>query len=238
MSGNLATVPGRIQQLNATVGQVNTALGQASANVLGGQSEALVRTLDTLPTALDGRMRDVLAVLDPPPPVSPTGAPDTIDTVWNQTEVDALVGDVQRAFDGLASLVDKLDIEVVREPLEAVISGAHAAVAELDDLLVQLTSTVSVLFGEIDSFLDRLDLAAVTRAVEDALNQIRDLITQQVGALFEPVRGALATAVDTLSSVASAFKLARLASDATDSDLSQSSPPMWSRFSSPSSDGW
>ena len=41
--------PGRIQQLNAAVGQVNTALGQAAANVLGGQSEALVRTLDALP---------------------------------------------------------------------------------------------------------------------------------------------------------------------------------------------
>ena len=88
--------------------------------------------------------------------------------------------------------------------------GAHTAVAELDDLLVQLTSTVAVLFGEIDSFLDRLDLAAVTRAVEDALNQIRDLITQQVGALFEPVRGALAAAVDTLSSAATAFDAAAI----------------------------
>jgi len=209
-SGNLTTVPARIQQLNTAVGQVNTALGQVTASVLGGQSETLVRTLDGLPTALDGRMHDVLAVVDPPPPVTPSGTPDSIDAVWNQTEVDALVADIQRAFGGLGSLVDKLNIEVVREPLETVINGAHATVAELDDLLVQLTSTVSVLFGEVDSFLDRLDLQAVTRAVEDALNQIRDLITEQIGALFEPVRTALASAVDTLSSVAAAFNAAAI----------------------------
>jgi hypothetical protein len=209
-SGNLSTVPARIQQLTTQVGQINAALALVSSNILGGQSDALVGTLDALPNILDGRMRDVLVVLDPPPPVSTSGAADTIDAVWNQTEVDALVANIQGGFDGLAALVGGLNLEVLRGPLETVITGAQATVDELDDLLVQLTSTVALLFDEVDHFVDGLDVAAVTRAVEDALTSIRDLITQQIGALFEPVRAALAGAITTLSAAASAFNAAAI----------------------------
>ena len=205
-SGNLSTVGTRITQLNALVAQVNALAAVLRTDVIEGPSDALVRTLTRFPDQLDSRMREVLMVLKPP---SDFGVADdlaeAIDGVFNQAEADELVARVQELADWLKAIVDRLDLEAVREPIQTIVEGAQSATAELDDLLIGLTGSVKVLFDDVDALVNGLDVAAVTQAVEQALTDLREAIEQQVNALFQPVGAALSEAIEALETAASTF---------------------------------
>src|SRR3712207_402446 len=107
--------------------------------------------------------------------------------------------------DWLKAVVDRLDVEAIRAPIQSVVVGAQSTAADLDNLLIGLTGTVKVLFDDVNAVVDGLDVAAVTQAVEEALTELRQVIEQQVNALFAPVKAALTAAIDALETAANAF---------------------------------
>ncbi len=208
-AGDLFAVGQRIAELNAQVSQVNSALADLSAGLLDGQADALAVKLASLPQTLDAQMRAVLAVLKPADNVGLLGqlGDATGGFVGDQVQIDEFVAQIQRLLDWLKGLVDAINLQAIREPLMTVIDGAKSSVAEFDNLLVQLTTQVTLLFDEVDTFVDGLNVGAVTNAIKQALNDLGDLITGQIDALFEPVKTALASAVAALREAAAAFDL-------------------------------
>ncbi|HEY1294523.1 MAG TPA: hypothetical protein VGJ60_15710 [Chloroflexota bacterium] len=205
-SGNPSTVDARLTQLNAHVSQVNAVLASLDTQLLDREASSLVATLQITPTVLDNRMRETLAVLHPPRDLNP---PDpfgnALGDLFNPADADALLGSIEQMLAGLQRLVDTVNLQAIREPLLQAASAAHAVVADLDNVLVEVTTKTSVLFDDVRGLLDKLDVDKVSESVEQALADVREAIRSLVTSLFTPVATAITAAVATLSSGVSAI---------------------------------
>ena len=65
-TGDLSSVGNRVTDLTARVAQLNATLATLGSQVLDDQADGLTRELAQLPVVLDHRMRETLAVLQPP----------------------------------------------------------------------------------------------------------------------------------------------------------------------------
>lgn len=205
-SGDLSTAPALVGNLDTLLGEVNTTLGDLETSLFDGQTEALLRQVDGLPAQLERGMRDVLSTIDPPADLTIVGEPAAlVDAIWSQEQADAVVAAIQNLLDGVQNVIDGLNLEPLRQPLLDVIDGAQSVVDALDQALVEVTTTLALLFDEVDAFLDGIDTEAVSQTIEAALTDVRDTITTQINTLFAPVQTALSEAVDALGSAVSAF---------------------------------
>ena len=206
VSGDLSTVGTRIGELNTRLSQVNAALAPLATNVLGGQADALVDDLAQMPAVLDQRMREVLAVVTPPSPSAGADAfANMLGDLFDPVAIDELLGNVENLLVGLRNVVDGLNLEAIRAPLLAAVNAAQGVVADLDRLLIELTSTVKLLFDDLAALVDKLDVARITGAVQEALADVQDLVRNLATSLFEPVRQALAAAIQGLQAATTAI---------------------------------
>jgi hypothetical protein len=205
-AGDPASVAARITQLNAQVSQVNAILATLGTQLLDHEADALVASLGGLPTVFDNRMRETLAVLKPPRDLNP---PDpfgnSLDSLFDQAEANALLDSIEQLLFGLQDLVDSVNLQAIRQPLLQAANIAQAAVADLDDGLVEVTTKITVLFDDVRELLAKLDPDKVTGSVEQALTDLRNTIRALVTSLFTPVATAITAAIGTLSSGVSAI---------------------------------
>jgi hypothetical protein len=133
--GDLSGV--NLTNLNNQLDMVNTSLTAINANLLAGQTTGLITTLNGLPQALDIEMRSVLNILNPGTETNFLDSLGSIDDLWNQAEVDDFTANIQAMVDWLKSLIDGINLQAIREPLQTVINTAQSTVGDLNNLLVE-----------------------------------------------------------------------------------------------------
>ena len=127
-----------------------------------------------------------------------------MSSFFNQADADALLQNVRRLVLGVQNLLDSINLQAIRAPLLAAANAATTAVADLEDLLIAITSKISQVFDDVAGLVQQLDIASVTGAVEHALTNLRNSIRDLVTSLFAPVQAAIGSAVYGLAAATSA----------------------------------
>jgi hypothetical protein len=115
-----------------------------------------------------------------------------------QQQVSALIGWLQ-------DFVAKIDLSAIQEPLATVSEQAQGVADALDGAVVTLTLEIQELFGQVEALLGQVDPAALQAQVEEAIDGFSSQLVDDVTALFEPARTAVAAVVDSIDDAVGAF---------------------------------
>lgn len=115
-----------------------------------------------------------------------------------EQQVSALIGWLQ-------DFVAKIDLSTIQEPLATVAEQAQGVADALDGAVVTLTLEIQDLFGEVEALLGQVDPAALQAQVEEAIEGFSSQLVDDVTALFEPARTAVAGVVDSIDDAVGAF---------------------------------
>lgn len=204
-ANNLQTKGAAIAALNASLQEYETVRDTLQPGVLA-QLPALNDRLQALPDELEEQMSHTLAVLQPNNVI---GQLEPVLRVADDTANLAAVAAFEQSLGTIVvwldDLAEKIDLSAIKEPLKAVADETQAAVDALDNGVVTLTLEVQNLFGQLESLLDEVDIAAVVAQVEDAIEGFRDELIGQLSNLFAPVREAIGVVVTNITQATDSF---------------------------------
>ncbi|MGH2543433.1 MAG: hypothetical protein ACRDIB_11570, partial [Ardenticatenaceae bacterium] len=207
-SGDLGATGPAVAAINARLDQYDAVRPDLESDVLEPLLAPRLRVA-ALPDELEERMAHILSVLQP------SGALGDLTNVgeWPQP---ALPPESEAAFDELATLLggyltffqelaDIIDVQALQEPLSTAAQAARDAVDGLDQALVSLTLTIQEQFSEVQALLDGIDTDALTAAAEEAIDDFKDEVVEQLSDAFAPVREAIQQVVGAIDEAVDEF---------------------------------
>jgi hypothetical protein len=204
--GDLSGAGAHITAATDSLGQVRTALTALEDTVAGDAGAAAAARLEALPRELERRLLRAVADLGGPDPPAAAPAPPAPHAADDVAAAAAAFGAAVAAqLQRISSILASIDLSAVQQPLQQVVDTAKGAVQEVDTAIVELTTTVSGLFDQLDTAIDSVDVASLTGTITDALQGIPDQVTGQVQALFDPVKNALSQGIGAIDSAVSAI---------------------------------
>jgi hypothetical protein len=220
-AGDLATA---LQALKEAVeaadnAALTIALGQAQAaatalqghnTTLAGHAPALLalqQTLLDLPGVLQTRMSRLQLLLSPRATwadYAEHAGMGELPTVNDQAlaPLTQLFGRVQESCQ---KLLDLVDVSTVLAPVTNTVTSLHDGVAQLEQTLVQLTSTAHAQFAQAKTSIDGIGLGAVATQAESALDGAVKQVQDALDTGFAPVAAALQAAMAAIDSALGSF---------------------------------
>jgi hypothetical protein len=198
----VATQLGLAQAAVAALNGVNTTLAARDAELL-----ALQQALQDVPGTLETRMARLLLLLTPRATwadmAEAAGAGSVPDlNAQAMAPLTQLFGRVQESF---TKLLDLLDVSTALAPVTDTVGNIQGGIEQLEQALVQLTSTAHAQFAQAKATLDGIGLTQVM----DEAKEVMDTAVQQVQSAldtgFAPVANALTQAVQAIDTALSTF---------------------------------
>src|SRR5262249_26468925 len=81
-----------------------------------------------------------------------------------------------------------------------------SAADAIDRLLGQIAAQTGLLFNQVNQILTSVDTASVVAPIQQAINSFQNTLQQQAGALFGPLRSAIADGISKINDAVSGFK--------------------------------
>lgn len=174
---------------------------------------ALEQALKNLPSELETRIARLLVLLTPRATWAdlasrvaggPLVAPGA-DAFEPLTEL------CDRATDFIDNLLGAIDISEVMAPVINVVNQVRDGIEQLEQALVQLTSTAHAQFEQAQNVINSVGLTGVVQQAEDAMDAAIQQIQQTLGQGLQPAIDGLAAAVDAIDDALGSFDPEQLA---------------------------
>ena len=199
-SGDVASTGGSVAAINIRLDQYEALVLQAGVIA---QIETVADQLRELPDDIDSRMGWIVSTLQPGVSLG------MFDSFQPSAEIDAALTVIGQQLDTIVAwfqdLVDQIDLSAVQAPITEIAENARGLVDSLDEGLVTITLEVQALFGEVESLLNTVDIAALTADLQEAINQFRDAVIAELQNLFEPARQAVETVISQIDGAVDNF---------------------------------
>lgn len=173
----------------------------------------LEQSLKNLPSELETRIGRLLVLLTPRATWADlasrvSGGPLTVpgaDAFAPLTEL------CDRVTEFIDNLLGAIDISEVMAPVINVVNQVRGGIEQLEQALVQLTSTAHAQFEQTQNAINSVGLTAVVQQAETAMDTAIQQVQQLLGQGLQPAIDGLATAVDAIDDALGAFDPEQLA---------------------------
>jgi hypothetical protein len=205
-AGTPAAAAVDIAAANATLDTLLPRLAALDVDLFSGQVDAAIRSMQRLPLELDRQMRRAAQA------VRPTHLGNTFAAIG--AELDAAVGlaapadiaaDVEAMTGQVVEVLASFDAAPLCETLGTAIEGLNTAAEQVDRLLSDVASKVSLAFDQLDKALAQVDPAPLLAQVEQAIARFGEALQAKVDELFGPVRTAIAQGIAEIANAVSGF---------------------------------
>lgn len=198
----------KAQNAATAIDGINTTLDGQSASLT-----ALEQALKDLPADLETRIGRLLVLLTPRAtwvdlasrvaggPIALPGA----DAFKPLTDIS----DEVKAF--IDKLLGAIDISQVMAPVITTINQVKGGIEQLEQALVQLTSTAHAQFEQAQNAINSVGLTAVVQQAEDAMDAAVQTVQQTLEAGIAPALNALTQAVEAINTALGSFDPEQLA---------------------------
>jgi hypothetical protein len=198
-----------LTSITTAVTELGAALAALDASVAGAAGAVAATQLEALPRDLERRLLRALADLggsdDSAPAPPPHALPKATDDVT--AAAAAFSSGVATQLQRISGLLAAIDLSAMDEPLRHVVDTAKASVQGIDTAMLELTSTVSGLFDQLEIAIDSVDVASLTSEIGGVLQGLPTQVAGEVQTLFDPVKAALSDGISTIASAVSAIDL-------------------------------
>lgn len=194
---HLATAQAAVTQIDV----VNTTLdGQAD------ELAALEAALQAVPAMLHTRMGRLLLLLSPRATWSDLSAHlGSAPVVVSDQTFAPLTQLCQRTQEFFVNLLDVVDVSTAMTPVINTVDQVKQGAEDLEQALVQLTSTAHAQFAQAQSTLSGLGLTTVTQQANEAMDAAIHQIQQTLGQGLQPATDALQQAVTAVDTALNSF---------------------------------
>ncbi|WP_300455944.1 hypothetical protein [Desulfobacula sp.] len=174
--------------------------------VLENELVQLNQSLSKLSSGLNQSMLQLQRLLKPPATADFfVIIDDLIQQGIHQSGIQELTKAAENLFKQMTDMLALLNTSVVKDALSAVTNSLGDALDTFDSAMLQVTSTVSAVFDDVQNALDLIDTVTFQESVENALQEIHDTIKSVIDQLFTPIRTAVTSAVDLIESAVDSF---------------------------------
>jgi phage-related protein len=222
LGSTLDGVASRLGELSAAIGRGDvsgtgpsvTALGalldqydasRAQMHAALGRLPGLSTRLQHLPIDLDGAQSRLVSFLQDSGALQAGIAAGPVPPV-DQPAIDAISHVLSPAVGWLQDVAAKLDLSAVQGPLTSIATQASSAVDALDNAIATVTTQVQGLFGQVESVIDSVDVAALMGQVTTAIAGFKTEVVNQLTQLFAPIQAAVEQVVTTIGQGIDAFQ--------------------------------
>lgn len=201
-AADIATHLGTAQAAATALEGINTTLDTHSAVL-----SVLEQSLKDLPADLETRIGRLLVLLTPRATWADlasrvSGGPLTVPGAEAFAPLTELCN---RVTEFINNLLGAIDISEVMAPVINVVNQVKGGIEQLEQALVQLTSTAHSQFEQAQQAINSVGLTAVVQQAEDVMDAAIQQIQQTLGQGLQPAIDGLAAAVNTIDGALGSF---------------------------------